>query len=69
MSVPADTRLEHDLPVPNEAYRSVRTLRAVQNFLITRVPVGHLRGFVVALAMVKQAAAARSASSAPARYQ
>jgi aspartate ammonia-lyase len=36
----------------------------VQNFPITGVPVRHLRDFVVALAVVKQAAAARTASSA-----
>ena len=57
----ADTRIEHDLlgdlAVPGSAYWGVHTLRALQNFPITGVPVSHLHEFVVALAMVKQAAA------------
>jgi aspartate ammonia-lyase len=55
------TRREHDLmgetDVPSDAYWGVHTLRAVENFPITGVPVGHFPEFVRALALVKQAAA------------
>src|SRR4051812_14956133 len=55
------TRREHDLlgevNVPAKAYWGVHTLRAVENFPITGVPVGHFPEFVKALALVKQAAA------------
>src|SRR3954467_12713351 len=55
------TRSEHDLlgdaDVPAQAYWGVRKLRAVENFPITGVPVGHFPEFVKALALVKQAAA------------
>ena len=42
---------------PTHAYWGVHTLRAVENFPITGVPVGHFPELVRALAMVKQAAA------------
>ena len=55
------TRREHDLlgeiDVPAEAYWGVHTLRAVENFPITGIPVGHFPDFVKALVLVKQAAA------------
>src|SRR6478609_4960022 len=55
------TRSEHDLlgdtDVPSDAYWGVHTLRAVDNFPITGVPVGHFPDLVRALALVKQAAA------------
>jgi aspartate ammonia-lyase len=55
------TRREHDLlgeaEVPESVYWGVHTLRAVDNFPITGVPVGHFPDFVRALALVKQAAA------------
>lgn len=55
------TRSEHDLigdaDVPANAYWGVHTLRAVDNFPITGVPVGHFPDLVRALALVKQAAA------------
>src|ERR1700691_1895292 len=55
------TRREHDMlgevEVPADAYWGVHTLRAVDNFPITGVPVGHFPDFVRALALVKQAAA------------
>lgn len=55
------TRREHDLlgdaEVPESAYWGVHTLRAVENFPITGVPVGHYPEFVRGLALVKQAAA------------
>src|SRR5919202_1185232 len=57
----ADTRREHDLlgeaEVPSAAYWGVHTKRAVENFPITGVPVGHFPELVRALAMVTQAAA------------
>jgi aspartate ammonia-lyase len=55
------TRREHDLlgetDVPVDAYWGVHTKRAVENFPITGVPIGHFPEFVRALALVKQAAA------------
>ena len=55
------TRREHDLlgeiDVPADVYWGIHTLRAVENFPITGVPVGHFPEFVKALALVKQAAA------------
>ena len=54
-------RLEHDLlgnfEVPSDAYWGVHTGRAVQNFPITGVPIGHYRSLIQALALVKSAAA------------
>jgi aspartate ammonia-lyase len=55
------TRSEHDLlgnaDVPESAYWGIHTLRAVENFPITGVSVGHYPDFVRALVLVKQAAA------------
>ena len=55
------TRLEHDLlgdyQVPINAYWGVHTARAVDNFPISGVPIGHYRSLIRALAIVKQAAA------------
>jgi aspartate ammonia-lyase len=55
------TRKEHDLlgnrDVPVDAYWGVHTMRAVENFPITGVTVGHFPEFVRALVYVKQAAA------------
>src|SRR5215469_14981201 len=55
------TRREHDLlgerDIPTDAYWGVHTMRAVENFPITGVPVGHFSNFVRALVYVKQAAA------------
>ena len=55
------TRREHDLlgdvEVPADVYWGVHTLRAVENFPITGVPVGHYSELVKALVLVKQAAA------------
>src|SRR5687768_17327997 len=57
----ARTRTEHDLlgygEVPADAYWGIHTKRAVANFPITGVPVGHFPEFVRSLALVKQAAA------------
>lgn len=54
-------RREHDLlgeaDIPADAYWGIHTLRAVENFPITGVPIGHFPDLVKALALVKQAAA------------
>jgi aspartate ammonia-lyase len=55
------TRREHDMlgevDVPADAYWGAHTLRAVANFPITGVSIGHFPDLVRALALVKQAAA------------
>ncbi len=55
------TRQEHDLlgyrEVPEEAYFGIQTLRALENFYITGVPIAHFPALIEALAMVKMAAA------------
>ncbi|MBR7974125.1 aspartate ammonia-lyase [Burkholderia vietnamiensis] len=57
----SNDRLEHDflgdLPVPNQAYYGVHTLRALQNFPITGIPISTYPNLVNALASVKEAAA------------
>ncbi|GAA0564819.1 aspartate ammonia-lyase [Halomonas salifodinae] len=59
--VSAATREERDLlgslAVPAEAYYGIQTLRAVHNFHLSGVPLSHYPKLVIALAMVKQAAA------------
>jgi aspartate ammonia-lyase len=54
-------RLEHDLlgelEVPESAYWGVHTARAVQNFNISGVPIGHYRSLVRALGFIKEASA------------
>ncbi|MBU0811376.1 MAG: aspartate ammonia-lyase, partial [Gammaproteobacteria bacterium] len=61
MSSAASFRLEKDLlgslDVPADAYYGIQTLRAVRNFHLSGVPLSHFPKLVVALAMVKQAAA------------
>ena len=61
MSSAASFRLEKDLlgslEVPADAYYGIQTLRAVRNFHLSGVPLSHFPKLVVALAMVKQAAA------------
>ncbi len=56
-----NVRSEHDLlgdgDVPANALWGIHTKRAVANFPITGVPVGHFPELVRALALVKQAAA------------
>jgi aspartate ammonia-lyase len=55
------TRREHDLigeaDIPGDAYWGIHTLRAVENFPITGIPIGHFPELIRALALVKQAAA------------
>lgn len=57
----ASTRTEEDLlgslEVPSHVYYGVQTLRAVQNFALSGVTLSHFPNFVIALAMVKHAAA------------
>ncbi|HEX5515227.1 MAG TPA: aspartate ammonia-lyase [Gammaproteobacteria bacterium] len=57
----ASLRLEEDLlgtlEVPAEAYYGIQTLRALNNFHLSGIPMSQYSQLVVALAMVKQAAA------------
>ncbi len=57
----ADTRLEHDLlgerEVPGERYFGIQTLRGLENFDITGVPVSRYPQMIHSLAYVKKAAA------------
>ncbi len=52
-------RIEHDLlgelAVPNDAYYGVHTARALRNFAVSGIPIGHHPELVIALAAVKQA--------------
>lgn len=58
-------RIEHDLlgdrEVPAEAYYGIHTLRALENFPITGIPLSVHPDMVSALAAVKQAAARANA--------
>jgi aspartate ammonia-lyase len=55
------TRIEHDLlgerQVLDECYYGIQTLRAVENFDITGIPISHYPQLVFSLAQIKQAAA------------
>ena len=60
--MPSQTvRVEHDLlgkkEVPGDAYYGVQTLRALENFKISGVPLCHYPELIQALGMVKMAAA------------
>ena len=54
-------RIEHDLlgekRIPADAYYGVQTLRAIENFRISGVPISHYPDLIRALAMIKLAAA------------
>ena len=54
-------RIEHDLlgnkEVPADAYYGIQTLRAVENFAISGVPICHYPELIQALGMIKMAAA------------
>ena len=56
-----DPRIEHDLlgekAVPIDAYYGVQTARALENFVISGVPLSLDRHLIIGLAMVKMAAA------------
>jgi len=54
-------RIEHDLlgerELPSQAYYGVQTLRAMENFPISGIPLKNFESFITALAYVKKAAA------------
>src|SRR6185369_17660695 len=58
-------RTEHDSlgerEIPNSAYYGVQTVRAMENFAISGVPLRNFAHFVNALAYVKKAAAQANA--------
>jgi aspartate ammonia-lyase len=60
--VAATWRREHDLlgerELPDTAYYGVQTLRGMENFALSGIPLRHFEHFVRALAFVKKAAAA-----------
>jgi aspartate ammonia-lyase len=55
------SRIEHDLlgdrEVPDDVYYGVHTSRAMENFVITGIPISRYPQLIVALACVKEAAA------------
>ena len=55
------TRVEHDLlgerELPAASYYGVQTLRAMENFQITGIPISHYAEFIYSLAEIKKAAA------------
>ncbi len=55
------TRIEHDLlgerEVPAERYYGVQTLRALENFSITDIPISHYPYLIHSLAFIKKSAA------------
>lgn len=59
------TRLEHDLlgqrEVPYEAYYGIQSLRAIENFRISGVPLSHYPLLIEGIVMVKMAAAKANA--------
>src|SRR5690606_2966505 len=61
MSAAAAFRLEEDLlgtlEVPADVYYGIQTLRALENFHLSGVPLSEFPQLIIALAMVKQAAA------------
>ena len=65
-------RIEHDLlgdhEVPADAYYGVHTARAMENFPISGVPISTHPDLIVALAAVKQAAAASNRELGPVSY-
>jgi aspartate ammonia-lyase len=56
-----DYRVEKDLlgekKIPADAYYGVQTLRALENFQLSGIPINHYPGFIEAWAIVKMAAA------------
>ena len=54
-------RMEHDLlgkkEVPAGRYYGIQTLRAVENFSITGIPISHYPHLIASLAYIKKAAA------------
>jgi len=60
-----ETRREHDLlgerEVPAERYYGIQTLRALENFSFTGIPIAHYPRFIKSLAYIKKAAALANA--------
>ena len=56
-----NTRLEHDLlgerQVPANNYYGIQTLRALENYAFTGIPISHYPDFIYSLAQIKKAAA------------
>jgi aspartate ammonia-lyase len=56
-----NVRIEHDLlgemPIPAEHYYGIQTMRAIENFSISGVPINHFPHLIEGLAVVKMAAA------------
>ena len=56
------TRIEKDFlgnkEIPVDAYYGVHTARALDNFMVSGVPISHFPRFIIALAMVKKASMA-----------
>lgn len=56
-----NTRLEHDLlgerQVPLNSYYGIQTLRALENYDFTGIPISHYPAFIFSLAQIKKAAA------------
>ena len=65
VSYTGPTRTERDLlgekQVPANAYYGIQTMRALENFQLSGVPINHYPGFVEGLVMVKLAAARANA--------
>jgi aspartate ammonia-lyase len=63
--VSGDLRREHDLlgelDVPDEYFYGIQTLRALQNFSISGIPISHFPALIRALAQVKLASARANA--------
>ncbi|MCX7985291.1 MAG: lyase family protein, partial [Bacteroidetes bacterium] len=59
------TRIEHDLlgerEVPADRYYGIQTLRALENYQITGIPISHSPRFINSLAYIKKAAAMANA--------
>lgn len=55
------TRIEHDLigekEIPSDSYFGIQTQRAVENFVISGIPISTAPSMIIALAYVKKAAA------------
>ena len=60
-----DYRVESDSlgerQVPAEAYYGVQTVRAMENFQVTSIPISHYNRLIQALACIKKAAAMSNA--------
>ena len=61
-----DVRVERDSlgtrEIPAHCYYGIQTMRAVENYDISRIPISHHPRFIYSLAYIKKAAAAANAS-------